>query len=409
MKFAHLADTHLGFRQYGLYEREEDFYSVFNEAVEKIIAERPDFVIHSGDMFDVPRPPTKALLVLQESFAKLKEKNIPVYAVSGNHELIMRKNTLPPQVLYERFGVKLINSEKNFYVHDGVFIGGCEYKSKYYSKQLKEQIEILEKKALEYSKRILVLHQGIDVFLPYDFELKLSDLPENFDYYAMGHIHRRITMDYGRGLLVYPGSTELWKVDEYEDFEKNGKGFALVEFNDVGSAGSAGSASGAGGVNDVPSVENIKLNPRREIILKEIQASKLDEEINTILDLLDSIKISGAKTEFPDKFPAESENKPMLYLNVSGENLNRTETHKKITEKISGKVLDLRVKYKTSEILETMKFSKGALSVKDLINEHFRNSKTPELSEFAFEIFNQISAGNTEKAKEIIEEKYREI
>lgn len=385
MKFAHLADTHLGFRQYGLYEREEDFYSVFSEAVEKIIEERPDFVIHSGDMFDVPRPPTKALLVLQENFAKLKEKNIPVYAVSGNHELIMRKNTLPPQVLYERFGVKLINSEKNFFVHDGVFIGGCEYKSKYYSKQLKEQIGILEKKAVEYSKRILVLHQGIDRFLPYDFELKLSDIPENFDYYAMGHIHKRIEGYYGRGKLVYPGSTELWKVDEYEDFEKNGKGFALVE------------------LNDMPSVENIKLTLRREIILKEIQASKLDEEINAIID---SIKKTSEEEAV---FSSAEKPKPVLYLNVSGENLNRTEIHKKITEKISGRVLDLRVKYQTPEILETLKFSKGALSVKDLINEHFKNKKHPELSEFAFEIFSQISAGNTEKAKEIIEEKYGEI
>lgn len=50
MKFAHLSDTHLGYRQYGLIEREDDFYNVFNEIVDKIIDERVDFVIHSGDL-----------------------------------------------------------------------------------------------------------------------------------------------------------------------------------------------------------------------------------------------------------------------------------------------------------------------------------------------------------------------
>ena len=37
MKFAHLADTHLGYRQYGLFEREKDFYEVFEKVIDKII------------------------------------------------------------------------------------------------------------------------------------------------------------------------------------------------------------------------------------------------------------------------------------------------------------------------------------------------------------------------------------
>ena len=49
MKFAHLADTHLGYRQYGLFEREKDFYEVFDKVIDKIIEEKVDFVVHSGD------------------------------------------------------------------------------------------------------------------------------------------------------------------------------------------------------------------------------------------------------------------------------------------------------------------------------------------------------------------------
>ena len=47
MKFAHLADTHLGYRQFGLLEREKDFYEVFDKIIDRIIEEKVDFVIHS--------------------------------------------------------------------------------------------------------------------------------------------------------------------------------------------------------------------------------------------------------------------------------------------------------------------------------------------------------------------------
>lgn len=72
MKFAHLADTHLGYRQFGLLEREKDFYEVFDKIIDKIIEEKVDFVIHSGDLFDSARPSPSALLAFQKGLLKLK-------------------------------------------------------------------------------------------------------------------------------------------------------------------------------------------------------------------------------------------------------------------------------------------------------------------------------------------------
>lgn len=66
MKFAHLADTHLGYRQFGLLEREKDFYEVFDKIIDKIIEEKVDFVIHSGDLFDSARPSPIALLAFKK-------------------------------------------------------------------------------------------------------------------------------------------------------------------------------------------------------------------------------------------------------------------------------------------------------------------------------------------------------
>ena len=124
MQFAHLADTHMGYRQYGLTERENDFFEVFNQAIDEIISERPDFAIHSGDLFEYSRPPTRALLTAQHGILKLKEAKIPIYAIAGNHDVVMRKNALPPQILYKDFGLKLISPNNPFYVTGDVFIGG---------------------------------------------------------------------------------------------------------------------------------------------------------------------------------------------------------------------------------------------------------------------------------------------
>ena len=37
MRFAHLSDSHLGYRQFGILEREQDFYDVFARNIDKII------------------------------------------------------------------------------------------------------------------------------------------------------------------------------------------------------------------------------------------------------------------------------------------------------------------------------------------------------------------------------------
>jgi len=76
MKFAHLADNHLGYRQYNLQEREKDFYNNFVEVIDKIIEERVDFVVHSGDLFEFPKPPIEALLTVLEGLRRLKDRGI---------------------------------------------------------------------------------------------------------------------------------------------------------------------------------------------------------------------------------------------------------------------------------------------------------------------------------------------
>ncbi len=230
MRFAHIADTHMGIRQYNLDEREEDFYAAFNEAVDKIIENRCDFVIHSGDFFDEPRPQIKAMLRARDAIDRLVEAEIPIYTVAGNHDILMRRGAKLPHYVYRKLEVLTPrNPTREF---EGILICGLPYHSKVHSGALKERLKGLKEEAKNYDKSILVLHQGIDTYFRLEYELKIGDIPHGFDYYALGHIHKRIEDDFGGGKLVYPGSTEMWRIDELADYKKNGKGFVVVDTSD---------------------------------------------------------------------------------------------------------------------------------------------------------------------------------
>ena len=269
MKFAHLADTHLGYRQYGLFEREKDFYEVFEKVIDKIIEENVDFVIHSGDLFETARPSPMALLTFQKGLLKLKGAGIPMYAIAGNHDSVMRKGSIPPQVIFKKMGLKVISTINPTYVHGDIFIAGLPYYPASHGKALKSKLAELSQKATEHDKAILVLHQGIDKYFGYNFELEIGEIPDNFDYYALGHIHKYVNDKFGRGNLVYPGSCEIWKTSELQDYHENGKGFVVVDFD-----------------GEKPIVKRVKVDVPREFIKEEIEYSDLESRILSIKDTI---------------------------------------------------------------------------------------------------------------------------
>ncbi|WP_296869473.1 DNA repair exonuclease [uncultured Methanobrevibacter sp.] len=249
MRFAHLSDSHLGYRQFGILEREQDFYDVFARNIDKIIEMDVDFVIHSGDLFDNNRPSTEALLAFQKALLRLKEAKIPIYAIAGNHDSILRKDALPPQVLFKDIGLNLISPDNPLYNEGAVLICGIPYMPSSQGRALKERYDQLSRIADKYLKSILVSHQGIDKWMHEDtYEIELSQMPENFDYYAMGHVHNYVEEDFGKGKLVYPGSMEIWRNSESNNnYREFGKGFVVVDLS-----------------YDTPQVERVKIDlPRK--------------------------------------------------------------------------------------------------------------------------------------------------
>ncbi|MDO8517606.1 MAG: DNA repair exonuclease, partial [Nanoarchaeota archaeon] len=84
MRFAHLADCHLGsWRQEELQKLN---FESFKKAVETCINEKLDFILISGDLFDSAYPPIEILKETFAEFKKIKDANIPVFLIAGSHD-----------------------------------------------------------------------------------------------------------------------------------------------------------------------------------------------------------------------------------------------------------------------------------------------------------------------------------
>jgi DNA repair protein SbcD/Mre11 len=115
MRLVHLADLHLGYRQYqrvtptGGNQREADVAGTFRRAVDTVIALRPDLVVFAGDVFHNVRPTNPAILLAFRQFARLTEAlpGVPVVMVAGNHDLPRASDSSCILRLFESLGIQV--------------------------------------------------------------------------------------------------------------------------------------------------------------------------------------------------------------------------------------------------------------------------------------------------------------
>ena len=237
--FVHAADLHLGYAQYGLDVRRQDFDRAFNELVDKTIALKPDFMIIAGDLFHQPRPSNVTLESAIKNFKRLRDAGIPVLTVDGSHD--SAPNSITSTILYPLDSGGLICYLPR---HEGA----CWKKSdicyvygipNYRSKQKTEEVlpTFLQKNPPAPDPSIgnvFAFHGAVDlvgVKPPYiEAELPPDLIPGGFGYYAAGHIHERFLSKFKDGLLAYSGCTETVSYNE----NVYSKGFFYVHVTDAG-------------------------------------------------------------------------------------------------------------------------------------------------------------------------------
>jgi len=244
VRFAHIADVHLGYEQYHLSFRADDFAKAFERVVESSLERDVDFVIIAGDLFHRSNPNPKAIKQAIEFLSQFKKENIPVFAIEGNHDKTIKEvsiyDLLESLGLLIRLGLRRKGVESEFAkvkkvgdfylvkgVYDDVEIVGETHRS---SHQFKAIVETNPYLKLD-SDGILVLHQSIkevvDIAVKDDW-ITIDYLPKA-NYYALGHVHIPVKKCIEDSWFVYPGCPERSEVKEFSVHYEYGDGLNRVD------------------------------------------------------------------------------------------------------------------------------------------------------------------------------------
>jgi DNA repair protein SbcD/Mre11 len=125
VKLAHLADAHLGIRQYqrlnpaGINQREADVAQAFRCAIDGVIAARPDAVVIAGDLFHSVRPTNSAIVFAFRQLQRLHEAlpDAPIVLIAGNHDTPRSADTGSILRLFEELGVDVAADEARRFVY----------------------------------------------------------------------------------------------------------------------------------------------------------------------------------------------------------------------------------------------------------------------------------------------------
>ncbi|MGV8168808.1 MAG: metallophosphoesterase family protein [Candidatus Nanoarchaeia archaeon] len=240
MKFAHIADVHVGsWRDPKLKDLSLE---AFVKAIDEALDEKVDFILIAGDLFNTALPAIDHVRVVVKKLREAKEKHTPVYFIAGSHDFSPSGKTMLDIIEEAGLGTNVMKGtvDEKGKLHlklfedkkTGAKIAGIMGKKGMLDRK---DYESLEKTNLEKEKgfKIFLFHTSIDELKPdylKDMEsYSLNFLPEGFDYYAGGHVHIVEKKDFDNYKnVIYPGPTFP---ASFSEMEKLGKGGFYIYIN----------------------------------------------------------------------------------------------------------------------------------------------------------------------------------
>jgi len=215
------------------------------------------------------------------------------------------------------------------------------------------------------------MHQGITEFNKFAGELQSTDLPKNFTYYAMGHLHDHDIKQFNHlnGPIAYPGSIELTTSEGIKEIKK---GFLEVDIS---------------GKEANP--KWIELDTRKQFSFK----TNYDELTKSIDEI--SIKI--------DKM----ERKPIVEIKIQGENIETDQIQTQIS-RLYAQTLRCFWKITSKETLDSSVFLERPNTIEDeMLRLSVNAIGSEQIANFAIkELLPMLASNQIKEASQIIIENF---
>ncbi len=251
MRLIHLSDLHLG-KRVNEFSMIEDQKYILGEILKIIDVESPDAVLIAGDVYDKTVPPVEAVSLLDSFLNDIRNRCVPVFIISGNHDSPERiafgsaafqsagihiaptyRGAIPPFVLTDEYGsvnIYLLPFIKPIHVRQAY----PESEVQTYTDAIQEAVRRMGVDTTQ--RNVIVAHQFVTGASRCDSEELSLGGSDNvdvtafapFDYVALGHIHgpQRLARDSVR----YCGTPLKYSFSEVNDR----KSVTLVDLKEKG-------------------------------------------------------------------------------------------------------------------------------------------------------------------------------
>jgi DNA repair exonuclease SbcCD nuclease subunit len=338
VKFLHLADIHLGKKQYNIKQRYFDYFTAFRNVLGKGIEQKVDFVLISGDLIDSDEGVNPSMLreiinILNDFKSVSNEKlhrEIPILCIEGNHENPLFSDLTWLKLLadldliillsgtYDRDKNEIKFNEYSFTTHSGgkINLNGCNiYGLNYFGSATSDILPLLNN-AISSEKNefnILMMHFGI---ADYDqkktgikFSPALERLHKSIDYLALGHFHMQYVVPENHPWIFNPGSLEVNEVSE----TFNERGAFLIEVFDNKKIQVRRFLCIEGNTSEPLSIPN-----RRFMVLKDIIIEKIDSFHKAQEFIMEKLTKYGVPLKSNQILDNNNLDKPILYFAIRG-------------------------------------------------------------------------------------------
>jgi DNA repair exonuclease SbcCD nuclease subunit len=224
LRLLYFTDTHIRASnpKYRIDNYYESLKTKLQEIVQLVELFSVDYLLHGGDLFDLPWPPAKAV---QMSVDFLEQIKVPVYIVSGNHDLLGQKlSTIENTMLWflaSRGLFRLLSPGDKIYLKQAGFtlqLSGQHYNAGI-DKENKINSYCVKKKNCDIAIHIvhgMLLPQPFSPHVPATMIHQVAPLTEA-DFTLCGHAHLGYPAEEIDGkIFINPGSISRILALEWE-------------------------------------------------------------------------------------------------------------------------------------------------------------------------------------------------